>query len=67
MSLPGRCPARPAIHREGLVEDVEVKSCLRQSDHKMVEFSNLGEVRRGQAKLLPWTSGGQNLNCSGCW
>ena len=54
-------------NREGLVGDVEVKSCLGHSDHKMVQFSVLSEVRRRQAKLLPWTSRGQNLKCLGHW
>ena len=54
-------------NREGLVGGVEVESCCGQSDHEMVEFSVLGEVRRGAAKLLPWTSGGWTLNCSGHW
>jgi len=31
----------------GLVRDVENRSCLEQSDHKMVEFSILGEVQVG--------------------
>ena len=50
--------------REGLVGDVEVRGCLGRSDHNMVEFSILAGVRRGNAKLLPWASGGQTLNCS---
>ena len=37
-------------NREGLVGDVVVRSCLGQSDHEMVEFSILGEVRRGTSK-----------------
>ena len=37
-------------NREGLVGDVVVGSCLGQSDHKMVEFSILGEVRTGISK-----------------
>ena len=53
--------------REGLVGDVEVGSCLCQSDHEMEEFSVLGKVRRMATKLLPWTSGGQTKNCSGHW
>ena len=35
---------------EGLVGDVEVGSCLEQSDHDMVELSILGRVRRGNSK-----------------
>ena len=42
-------------NREGLVGDVEVGGCLGQSDHKMVEFSILGEVRVGE--------GGGQQNC----
>ena len=37
-------------NRESLVGDVEVRGCLGQSDHDMVEFSILGEVRRGNSK-----------------
>ena len=33
-------------NREGLVGVVEIRSCLGQSDHEMVKFSILGEVRR---------------------
>ena len=48
--------------------DEEVGSCLGQSDHEMLEFSFLGEVRRGgAAKLLPWTSRVWILNYSGLW
>ena len=39
-------------NRGGLVGDVEVRSCLGQSDHKMVEFAILGEVRSGGYKTL---------------
>ena len=37
-------------NRDGLVGDVEVGGCLGQSDHDMVEFSILGEARRGNSK-----------------
>lgn len=37
-------------NRGELVGDVEVGNCLGQNDHKMVEFSILGEVRRGLSK-----------------
>uniref|UniRef100_A0A493TTX5 Reverse transcriptase domain-containing protein n=1 Tax=Anas platyrhynchos platyrhynchos TaxID=8840 RepID=A0A493TTX5_ANAPP len=37
-------------NREGLVEDVIVGSCLGQSDHEMVEFTILGEARKGTSK-----------------
>ena len=37
-------------NREGLVGDVMVRSCLGQSDHEMVEFSILGEARKGASK-----------------
>jgi len=37
-------------NRESLVGDVEVRGCLGQSDHDMVEFSILGGVRRGNSK-----------------
>ncbi|TRZ07264.1 hypothetical protein HGM15179_019843 [Zosterops borbonicus] len=36
-------------NREGLVEDV-VRGCLGHSNHKMIEFSVLGEVRKGVNK-----------------
>jgi len=32
------------------VGDVKVRNCLGQSDHKMVEFSILGESGRGTSK-----------------
>ncbi|RMC11936.1 hypothetical protein DUI87_11065 [Hirundo rustica rustica] len=34
-------------NRDGLVGDVGVGGCLGQSDHKTIEFSILGEARRG--------------------
>ena len=37
-------------NREGLVGDVEVGDCLGQSDHEIVEFSVLGDVRRVTSK-----------------
>ena len=46
----GICPARSTVHREGLVGDVEGGRCLGKSDHKMVEFSILGEVRMEASK-----------------
>ena len=55
----------PAVHREGLVGDVKVRSCLGQSDHKILELLILGEVRRqGGNKTLTL---GQTLNFSGHW
>ena len=36
--------------RKGLVGDVEVRGCLGQSDHDMVEFSILGGGRRGNSR-----------------
>ena len=35
---------------EGLVGDVKVGDCLGQSDHEIVEFSILGDVRRVTSK-----------------
>ncbi|PKU31484.1 adaptin ear-binding coat-associated protein 1 [Limosa lapponica baueri] len=35
------------VNREGLVGDVKVGGRLGQSDHEMIEFSILGEARRG--------------------
>jgi len=37
------------------------------SDHEVVEFFILGEVRRGPEKLLPWISRGPTLKYSGHW
>ena len=37
-------------NREGLVGDVKVGDYLRQSDHEIVEFSILGDVRRVTSK-----------------
>lgn len=37
-------------NREGLVGDVVVGNCLGQSDHEMMEFSILGEARKGTSK-----------------
>ena len=37
-------------NREGLVGDVEVRGCLGQSDHEMVEFSILDAARRENSK-----------------
>ena len=54
-------------NRAGLVGDVVVGGHLGLSDHKMIEFSVLGEVKRGSAKPPPWTFGGQTLACSECW
>ena len=39
-------------NREGLLGDVEVGSCLGQSDHEMVEFSILGGVRNSKTATL---------------
>ena len=49
-------------NREGLVGDVEVGSCLGQSDHNMVEYSILDGARRGNSKTATWNSGEQTLN-----
>jgi len=38
-------------NRERLVGDAELRSCLGQSDHRMAEFSILGEVTRGDLGL----------------
>ena len=45
-----RCFTRPAVNREGLVGNVKVRSCLGQTDHEVVEFSILDEVRRVASK-----------------
>ena len=39
-------------NREGLVGDVVVRSHLGLSDHEMIEFSVLGEVKRGASKTI---------------
>ena len=51
------------VNRERLVGDVVAGGCLRHSDHKMIEFSILREVRRGISRTALWTSGGQILAC----
>ena len=40
----------PFTNSEGLVGDVKVGHCLGQSDHKIVEFTILGDVRRVTSK-----------------
>lgn len=40
------------------MRDVEVRSCLGQSNHEIVEFSILAKSGRQAAKLLSLTSGG---------
>lgn len=35
------------VNTEGLVGDAVVGLCLEQRHHEMIEFSVLGEVRRG--------------------
>ena len=37
-------------NRDGMVEDVEVRGSLGQSEHEMVEFLILDRVRRGNSK-----------------
>lgn len=51
-------------NRHGLMGDV-FEGCLGQRDHEMIEFSILGDVRRGINKT--WTSRGWTLTCSGHW
>ena len=38
--------------REGLVGDVVVGGCLGHSNHEMIEFSVLGEIRRGFSRTV---------------
>lgn len=45
---------------KGLVGDVVVGGSLGQRDHKMSEFSIVGEVKRG-TRTSTWDSGGQIL------
>ncbi|KAK4806242.1 LOW QUALITY PROTEIN: hypothetical protein QYF61_013386 [Mycteria americana] len=40
-------------NREGLVGDVMVAGCLGHSDHEMIEFLILGELRRGVSRTAP--------------
>ena len=53
MQLIGELTSRGALldqlftNREGLVGDEEVQICLGQSNHEIVEFSILREVRKG--------------------
>jgi len=44
-----------------------VRECFEQSNHEMIAFSIIGKVRKEIRKLLPWTSRGWVLNCSGYW
>lgn len=43
------------MDRERLVGDVMMSSHLVQSDHQLLGFSVLSEVRRGTSRTLPWT------------
>ena len=52
-------------NREGLVGDIKVGGCLKQSDHNMVEFSIFGRVRRRSRKTATLDFQRQTLNCSG--
>ena len=54
-------------NRAGLVGDVVVIGCLGLNNHEIIEFSVLGEVKRGSAKPAPCTFGGQTLAYSGHW
>lgn len=40
---------------------------LGPSDHEMIEFLIVREVRRGSAQLLLWASGGMTLIYLGDW
>ena len=51
---------------EGLVGDVKVGDCLGQSDHEIVEFSILGDVRRVTSKTAILNFQRETLTCSGC-
>ena len=46
----GGAPLELLFTNRGLAGDVEVRSCLRHSNHKMVELYIFGEVRRGVSK-----------------
>jgi len=35
-------------NREGVVGDMQIRSCLGQNEHEMVDFLTFDEVRRGQ-------------------
>jgi len=49
------------------VGDVVVRSILGQSDPEIVEFSILGEVRRGGSKTTTLDFQRADLNSSGLW
>lgn len=53
VNKPNRGGALLFVGKEKLVVDVMVSGHLGPSDHELLVFSILAEVRRG--KLLPWT------------
>lgn len=67
MSEPARevSPAGPFAYREELVDDMKVGGYLGRSNHRIIEFSIIGKVRKGLAGLPPWAYGGQALFCLG--
>lgn len=54
------------VNREEFVSDIIVESCLGNSDHNMMEFPVVGEVKRGSSEQ-PWTSSGETLTCFEAW
>lgn len=48
----GGASARPAVHKQREMGDMEVRSCCEQSDCETVESSILGEVRKEAANPL---------------
>lgn len=63
MGLTGR--ALLFVGKERLVNDVVVSGCLGQSDHELLGFSILGEVRRGTSRTSALDFGEQTLACLG--
>lgn len=55
------------MKREELVRDVVVRSCLKHSNHKIIELSIPVEVRRMVIRTATLDFRGQTLNCLGQW
>ena len=52
------------VNREELVVEIKVGGRLGCSDHEMIEFSILGETKRGVSKTATLHFRGQTLTCS---
>ena len=55
------------VNREGLVDVVMVGGCLGHSNHEMIGFLILGEVRRGISRTATLDFRRQTLACLGAW